>query len=410
MTREELAARDAGDPLGSARDAFVLSEGLIYLDGNSLGALSGEAARRVERALHGEWGQDLIRSWNTHGWIDLPQRVGDAIGRLVGAAPGQVLCTDSTTVNLYRLVHAALRLRPDRNVVVIEADNFPADNYIVQGVRDAFEGAVELRPVPASRLAEGLDGSVAALVASHVNYRSGLLQDMETLTRRAHEVGALALWDLAHSAGALPVELDACNVDLAVGCTYKYLNGGPGAPAFLYVREDLQSDIVPVMQGWLGHANPFAFEADYRPADGIRRNLCGTPPVLSMSALAGALEVFERVSMDAVREKSVALTQTFLELVQTRCAAHGFEILSPLDPEARGSQIALGHPEGYAIVQALIDRDVIPDFRAPNVLRFGFAPLYLRHVDIWDAVDRLVDVMEAKAWQDPRYQRRSAVT
>lgn len=410
MTRDELAARDAADPLGPCRASFRLPDGLIYLDGNSLGALSDGAARRVEKALHAEWGRDLIGSWNTHGWIDLPQRVGDAIGRLIGAEPGQVVCTDSTTVNLYRLLHAALALRTDRSVVVVEADNFPADNYIVQGIRDVFGGAVTLRAVPSTSLVDGLDEDVAVLVASHVNYRSGRLQDMAAITQRAHAVGALTVWDLAHSAGVVPVRLDAAGADLAVGCSYKYLSGGPGAPAFLYVGRELQDKIRPVLQGWMGHAAPFAFEAEYRPADGIRRHLCGTPPVLSMSALEGALEIFDRVSLEAIRAKSAALTQTFLELVEDRAASFGFELQTPRNPSDRGSQIALRHPQGYAIVRALIDREVVGDFRAPDVLRFGFAPLYLRFVDVWDAVDRLVDVMRSEAWAAPAYQQRAAVT
>jgi len=410
LTRDDCALRDRADPLAGFRGRFMLPDGVIYLDGNSLGALPRVAAERLKAVIEQEWGRDLIRSWNVHGWIELPRRAGDKIARLVGAAPGEVLVADSTSVNLFKLLAAALRLRPGRTVIVSERDNFPTDLYIAQGLIDLLGSRHTLRLIDRPEDAiDAIDGDVAVVSLTHVNYRTGRIFAMKDITAAAHKAGALMLWDLCHSAGALPVALDACDVDLAVGCGYKYLNGGPGAPAFLYVAERLQNEIKPPLAGWMGHAAPFAFDVDYRPAPGIARNLCGTPVILSLAALDAGLDVLLDADMEAVRAKSLALGDLFLELVAQECGDHGFRVVSA--PRAlRGSQVALGHEHGYAIMQALIERGVIGDFRMPDILRFGLTPLYVRYVDIWDAVATLREVMASGVWDQAKYHKRAAVT
>lgn len=413
ITRADCESRDRADPLARFRERFLLPEGVVYLDGNSLGALPKAAAERVARVVAREWGHDLIRSWNLNRWIDLPQRAGDKIARLVGAAPGEIVVADSTSVNLFKLLAAALRMRPDRRVILSEPGNFPTDLYVAQGLVDMLggrrEGRPDLRLVPGEEIAGAIDESVAVVSLTHVNYKTGRIHDMAAVTAKAHAAGALMLWDLCHSAGALPVDLNGAKVDLAVGCGYKYLNGGPGAPAFLYVARRHQEAIKPPLSGWMGHAHPFTFDIEYEPAQGIARNLCGTPPVLSMSALDAALDVLLEADMSAIRAKSLALGDLFLALVEQECAGHGFEVGSASAPE-RGSQVGLLHPEGYAIMQALIARGIIGDFRAPDMLRFGFAPLYNRFVECWDAVAGLRAVMEARAWDTPKFKTRAAVT
>ncbi len=408
-TREALARRDAADKLAPFRDDFLLPEGVIYLDGNSLGALPGAVPARLGAVIEEQWGRDLVRAWNSHDWVGLPARVGEKIAPLIGASPGQVVAADSTSVNLFKLLCAAQQLRPGRRTILTQADNFPTDMYIAQGVVRQL-GGVRLRRVEADGLAAALDDDTAVLMLTHVDYRSGRAHDMAALTEAAHRRGAVVLWDLAHSAGALPLELDAWGVDLAVGCGYKYLNGGPGAPAFLYVARRHQEAVHSPLAGWFGHADPFAFAPDYAPAAGITRLLCGTPPVLSMAALEVGVELIGRAGMAAIREKSLALTGLFMDLVDEHCAGFGLEPITPRDPAARGSQVSLRHPQGYAIMQALIARGVIGDFRAPDVLRFGVAPLYLRHVDIWDAVMVLAEIMATGEWGRPRFRRRAAVT
>lgn len=403
MTRDDALARDAADPLAEARHRFALPEGVIYLDGNSLGPLPKATAERLARVVAEAWGRGLIRSWNDAGWIDLPVRVGDKIGRLVGAAPGQVVAADSTSVNLFKLLTAALRLRPGRRVVLSEPDNFPTDLYIAQGVAE-LAGA-ELRLAPRGRIAEALDDAVAVVMLTHVDYRDGGLLDMAGLTRAAHDVGALALWDLAHSAGAMPLALDDRGVDLAVGCGYKYLNGGPGAPAFLYVAARHQAGFRQPLTGWMGHARPFAFVPGYEPAPDIRHALCGTPPVLGLAALEAGVDELLRVDMAALRAKSLGLTGLFRALVCDLCP-----LLGPAAPEACGAQVSLVHPHGYAVVQALIAAGVIGDFRAPDVMRFGFAPLTTRFVDVWDAAHTLRRVLAEGSWDRPQFHRRQAVT
>ncbi len=413
QTRADFLKMDQADPLGKCRDRFLLRDGLIYLDGNSLGALPAAVPERVQRAITGEWGKDLISSWNVNRWIDLPQRVGDRIGALVGAAPGQVVAGDSTSVNLFKLLAAALKMVPEgRRVILSDPGNFPTDLYMVQGLRELLgENRCQLRLVEETEITGALDDDVALVMLTHVNFRSGRMHDMRAVTRAVQASGALMLWDLSHSAGALPVDLDGCNADFAVGCGYKYLNGGPGAPAFLYVAARHREQVSQPLSGWMGHASPFVFDIDYTPAAGVGRYLCGTPPVLAMLALETALEsCWSGVDMAVVREKSLRLGTLFIDLVEQRCAGHGFSLASPRENALRGSQVSFAHPEGYAIMQALIKADVVGDFRAPNLLRFGFTPLYTRYVDIWDAVDRLALIMEQGSWNRPEFHRRAAVT
>jgi kynureninase len=426
-TRAECLALDAADPLAPLRERFVLPGGVIYLDGNSLGALPRATPDRLAAVMRDEWGEGLIRSWNTAGWIDLPQRVGDRIARLVGAGAGEVHVADSTSINLFKVLEVALALvrqqAPGRRLIVSERGNFPTDLYIADSVARRQGG--ELVLIDRDDLASHLDERLAVLMLTHVDYRSGRLHDMASTTRAAHAAGALTVWDLAHSAGAVPVDLKAggsadAAADFAVGCGYKYLNGGPGAPAFVWAhpRHTAHLDALRWRQplsGWMGHAAPFEFGSDYRPAAGIRRFACGTPPILSLAALECGLETFEAAAalggMAALREKSMTLGQLFIDAVEARCAGHGLALASPRDPAERGSQVSFTHPDaGYAIVQALIARGVIGDFRAPDLLRFGFAPLYTRHVDVWDAVERLVEVLDTGAWRRPEFHRRAAVT
>lgn len=409
-TRDALAELDARDPLARHRDQFELPRGVIYLDGNSLGALPKSAQQRVSHTLTYEWGHDLIRSWNNAGWIDLPRRIGDKISLLIGANQGEVIVADSTSVNVFKVLSAALKLNRGRTTIVSERDNFPTDLYIAQGLIDMLGGGHTLRLVTADEVYGALDEDTAVLMLTHVNYRSGRMHDMAALTAKAHAKGALVIWDLAHSAGALPVDLNEAGADFAVGCGYKYLNGGPGAPAFVFVAERYQAEFSQPLSGWLGHAQPFAFDWKYVPADGIGRYLCGTPPVLSMIALDCGVDSVLQADMARLREKSLALSELFITLVGEQCGEHGLTLLTPRDPDQRGSQVSFSHPDAYAIMQALIARGVIGDFRAPDILRFGLAPLYLRHTDVWDAVAVLREVLDTRAWDDPEYSARKAVT
>ncbi|MFN8927127.1 MAG: kynureninase [Rhodospirillales bacterium] len=409
-TRAAAVARDRSDALAGFRDRFALPGGTVYLDGNSLGALPCATADRVARVVTAEWGRDLIRSWNVNEWMHMPTRVGDKIGRLIGAAPGQVLSADSTSVNVFKLAAGALRLRPDRRTVVSDRGNFPTDLYMVQGLSDLIGGRCELRVVEEGEVASAIDDTTALVMLTEVNYRTGWRHDMRKVTEAAHAKGALVLWDLAHSAGAFPVDLDGCGVDFAVGCGYKYLNGGPGAPAFLYVAKHWQDTLAVPLSGWLGHAAPFDFDLAYRPADGIRRQQCGTPPVLSMAALEVGVDLMLEADLAAVRAKSQALIDLFLARVEASCGEWGFRVVTPRDPAVRGSQVSIAHPEGFAIMQALIGRGVIGDFRAPDILRFGLTPLYVGYADVWDAVETLADIMRTGSWDRPENRRRGVVT
>ncbi len=410
LARADLAALDAADPLAPAREQFALPDGVIYLDGNSLGALPRATPKRLAETALNEWGRDLIRSWNAHGWIDLPRRVGDKIARVIGAAPGEVVVADSTSVNLFKVLAAALNLNPGRRVILSERDNFPTDLYMAQGLSRLLGGRHELRLADGDAVAGAIGEDTAVVMLTHVNYKSGAMHDMATITRAAHAGGALMLWDLAHSAGAVPVDLNGSGADFAVGCGYKYLNGGPGAPAFVWVHRKHQDCFVQPLSGWLGHASPFAFETDYRPAAGVARYVCGTPPVLSMIALECGVDMFQDLDLAALRRKSMALTDMFIRLVEQECAGLDLSLLSPRAAERRGSQVSLRHAEGYPIMQALIARGVIGDFRAPDILRFGFAPLYVRFADLWDAVAALRDILSSRAWDKPEFRVRAAVT
>lgn len=408
--RVSAAELDRGDPLASIREAFHVPAGVIYLDGNSLGALPRGIAARVERVIREQWGEGLIRSWNTADWYELPTRVGDRIAPLIGAGPGEVVVGDSTSVSLFRVVAAALRLRPTRNVLISERRNFPTDLYILEGIR-------MLRPDVEIRLAEEgqspvelLDDRVAATVLTHVDYRTGEIHDAESLTANAHKVGALAIWDLSHSTGIVPVDLRAIDADFAVGCGYKYLNGGPGAPSHTWIAPRHAGVAEQPLAGWLGHADPFAFNPAYEPAPGARRFITGTQQVLSLAALDEALKIWEKVRIQQVREKSILQTRRFIELVDQTCAGTGLTLVSPRDDDRRGGHVSYAHEHGYAVMQALIDRGIIGDFRAPNILRFGFSPLYLRFEEIERAAEALGEILRTRSWDAPRFTERRRVT
>ena len=421
-TRQDFENLDTRDPLASLRELFDLPDGVIYLDGNSLGALPRATAARVQQVIEAEWGLDLITSWNSAGWMDLPRRVGDKIARLVGAGENELVVADSTSVNLFKVLSAALRIiqeeSPGRRVILSEITNFPTDLYIAESLARAQGLRLEL--VEADEIAGHLNDDVAVLLLTQVNYRTGRLHDMAALTRAAHRAGALAIWDLAHSAGALPVNLLGDGspeeaADFAVGCGYKFLNGGPGAPAFVWVHPRHADRFWQPLSGWLGHAAPFKFTPGYRPAPGIGRYLCGTPPVLSLAALECGVDTLLAAEtlggLFALREKSTALTDAFIQLVEERCAGFGLTLVTPRAAHLRGSQVSFAHPDGgYPIMQALQARGIIGDFRAPDILRFGFTPLYTRHVDVWDAVEQLRAVLESGEWREARFHQRGAVT
>jgi kynureninase len=410
ITLQTCREMDIADPLARSRDEFVLPEGVVYLDGNSLGALPRQAEERVRAVMTRQWGQDLIKSWNVHDWIGAPARLGGKIARLIGAKPGEVLVADSTSLNVFKALHAALCLRPERRVILSDDGNFPTDLYMAQGLTELLGATHRLKIVPSDEIASALTEDVAVLMLTEVDYRTGRLHDMMALTKLAHDKGALALWDLCHSAGAFPVDLNGCGADFAVGCGYKYLNGGPGAPAFIYVAERWQGSAEQPLFGWMGHDAPFAFDLDYRPRPGIARFLVGTPPILSLTALEAGLDLFAEVELAALRRKSGTLGDLFIALVQQELAGSGLTLASSRLTAERGSQVSYRHPEGYPIMQALIARGVIGDFRAPDILRFGFAPLYVSFADIWNAVAHLKAVMAGREWQKPEFRRRAAVT
>ena len=390
-SRDACIARDGADPLARFRDRFLLPDGVLYLDGNSLGALCKDVRARLVDVIDREWGGDLIQSWWKNDWVGMPRSLGDKIGRLIGAAPGQVVVADSTSINIFKALAAGLALRPDRRVILHETATFPTDGYIAQGLaRLLGDDRIVLRDAPREALAEAVDERVAMVMLTHVHYKTGHIADMAAITAAAHRGGALTLWDLAHSAGAIPVAVDEAKADFAVGCGYKFLNGGPGGPAFSYVAQRHQNDAIQPLAGWIGHRSPFDFAPDYEPGAGIDRFQCGTPVVLAMAALDSAVDVMLEADMAALRAKSMALTTTFLARVEDIGKGLGFGVISPRDAASRGSQICLSHPSAGPIMQTLIADGVVGDFRPPNVLRFGFAPLYNRHVEAWDAAERLV--------------------
>lgn len=397
-SRAACEALDRGDPLAGARDAFALPEGVIYLDGHSLGPATHAALKRVGEVAGREWAQGLIRSWNDAGWFDLPRTVGAKLARLIGAKASEVIVADSVSVNLFKLAKAASRLTKT-GITVVEESEFPTDQYVAQGL-DAWVS------VRAGEGVEVLSEMGGVLIKSVVNYRTAEVVDIAAHERAAAASGGLIVWDLSHATGVLDLQLGHAGAKLATGCTYKFLNGGPGAPSFVYAREDIAATLRSPIQGWFGHAQPFAFESEYKPLDGAARFAAGTPGVLSLATLDAALVAFEGVEMRALAAKTRALG----DLVIARAEAMGLQIISPKDGAARGGHVSVRHEEGYAVVQALIARGVIPDFRAPDAMRFGVSPLFLRFVDVWDAMDQLADVLATRAWDKPEFKRRSAVT
>jgi len=392
----------------ATRAAFALPEDVIYLDGNSLGPLPRAAAARVAECVTKEWGEMLITAWNRAGWMDLPRRLGDRIGRLIGAAPGTVVLGDTLSIKVYQALASALEMRPGRRVILSDTGNFPSDLYIADGLVRTLGHGYELRTVAPEAVEAAITSDVAVLMLTEVDYRTGRRHDMAALTEKARSAGALAVWDLAHSAGAVEVDLAGARADFAVGCTYKYLNSGPGGPAFIYIAPHLAPQARPALSGWLGHEAPFAFDPDYRPGAGIERMRVGTPPILQMAALEASMDIWDRVEMADVRARSIELTEAFIKGVEAACP--DLTLASPRDPAARGSQVSFRHPEGYAIMQALIAQGVIGDFRAPDILRFGFTPLYTTMEDVEGAVAILKRIMDARLWDRAEFKARAKVT
>ena len=396
------------DIFETTRARFHIPEGVIYLDGNSLGPLQPAVTEAVHRAVTEQWGEMLITGWNRAGWMEAPARVGDRIARLIGAPPGSVTTGDTLSIKVWQALAAALKLNPGRKTILSDTGNFPTDLYMAAGLVDLLGDGHALRTVPPEAIHDAIDETTAVLMLTEVDYRTGRLHDMAALTARAQAMGALTVWDLAHSAGALPVDVTATRADFAVGCSYKYLNSGPGGPAFIYVAPRHAPHATPALAGWLGHAAPFAFEPDYRPGTGVARMRVGTPPVLQLAALDAALDVFDLVSMEAIRTRSIELTERFIAAVEASCPT--LTLASPRDPAQRGSQVSFRHPQGYAIIQALIARGVIGDFRAPDILRFGFTPLYLRPTEVTRAAEILAETLSTGAWDRPEFHARAAVT
>ena len=404
--RAEAERLDAGDPLSKQRGDFLLDDAVAYLDGNSLGALPKATPGRIDKVVRGEWGDGLISSWNTASWIDLPQRIGAKIAPLVGAQPHEVVVADSVSVNLFKLISAALSIQEGRRVVLSEPGNFPTDLYMIEGLEG--QGLAERRLADRDTVEDALDDKVALLLLTHVHYKSGEMFDMKRLTKAAHEAGALVLWDLSHSVGAVPVDLNGSDADFAVGCGYKYLNGGPGAPGFAFVAQRHHDRLQQPLSGWMGHKSPFAFSDDYEPAPGVDQLLCGTPPILSMSALEVGVDLMAGIGIDALVAKSRKLSE-FTRAAMTALVPE-LPCISPDDPEARGSQLSFRHKHAYELCQALIARKVIGDFRAPDILRLGFAPAYVRYADCWHAVSELRKILDSGEWQKTEYAQRGKVT
>ncbi|MCM2491039.1 kynureninase [Burkholderia glumae] len=414
-SREDALALDRDDPLAALRGRFLLPDDTIYLDGNSLGARPAAAAARAQAVIADEWGRDLIRSWNTAGWFALPRRLGDRLAPLIGAASGEVTITDTISVNLFKLLSAMLREQakraPERRVIVSERSNFPTDLYIAQGLIAQLDRGYTLRLVDdPAELEAAIDAQTAVAMITHVNYRTGYLHDMPAVTRHAQQAGALMLWDLAHTAGAVPVDLNGAGADGAVGCTYKYLNGGPGSPAFVWVPQRHLAQFEQPLSGWWGHRAPFAMEPGFAPDAGIARFQCGTQPIVSMAMVECGLDIFHETDMQTIRRKSLALSDAFIALVERRCAGLDLTLVTPREHARRGSQVSFEHPHGYEVMRALIARGVIGDYREPRILRFGFTPLYTRYADVWDAVEVLREILETRAWQAPEFAARTAVT
>ena len=409
ISRDECAALDAVDPLAPLREEFTLADELIYLDGNSLGPLSRAARERVVQVIDHEWAEGLVTSWNSAGWMATPTRLGDRLAPLIGAHAGEVLVADTLTIGLAKLIGGALSLRRDRHVILTDIANFHSDIYIVRAMAHFADRDVVVKTIAREDLAANLDDDVALVMLTHVDFRTGEMLDLSAITTQVHDVGALMLWDFAHSAGAVPLDVTGANVDFAAGCTYKYLNGGPGSPGFIYVRSSFQGVLENPIPGWLGHARPFDFELEYAPASGMQAFVTSSPSMVALAVLDGALDVWNKVTIDAVRAKSLVLTDLFIDLVEARLPGV-FTLATPREHARRGSQVSLRHPQSYGVVQAMIERGVIGDFRDPDIARFGFTPLYLRYVDVYDAVDHLVEVIESEDHLAPRFAVRQAVT
>jgi kynureninase len=408
LSPADVLALDAADPLAFARERFALPPGVTYLDGNSLGALPVAAPARIDAVVRGQWGSDLIASWNKHAWIDAPTRIAARLAPILGARPNELLIADSTSVCLFKLLAAAVRARPGRTTILTEAGNFPTDLYVAQGLTKLWP-ELRLKPVDADAIAAAIDADTAVVTLTHVDYRGGRRHDMAAINAAARAAGALTVWDLSHSAGAIALGLNDAGCELAIGCGYKYLNGGPGAPAFVYVAEHLQAALETPLPGWMGHADPFAFAADYAPAPGMLQWLTGTPSIIALAALDAGLDTFAGVAMADVEAKAERLTQLFIEEVESRCGPQ-VQLAGPREPTARGSHVSFAHPQAYAIMQALIDRGIVGDFRAPDVMRLGFAPLYNAYADAVRAAEGLADILATAAWNDPRFLTRQKVT
>lgn len=414
-TRTHCLTLDAQDPLAPLRNQFALPAGVIYLDGNSLGARPVAALERAQAVIAEEWGNGLIRSWNSAGWADLSQRLGNRLAPLIGARDGEVVITDTTSINLFKVLSAALTVQreraPSRKVIVSEASNFPTDLYIAEGLTELLQQGYSLRLVNSpDELPKAIDQDTAVVMLTHVNYKTGYMYDMQAQTALSHECGALAIWDLAHSAGAVPIDLQQAGADYAIGCTYKYLNGGPGSQAFVWVNPALVDVVTQPLSGWFGHTRQFAMESRYAPSQGIARYLCGTQPITSLAMVECGLDIFAQTDMASLRSKSLALTDLFIELVESRCAAHDLTLITPREHARRGSHVSFEHPEGYAVIQALIARGVIGDYREPRIMRFGFTPLYTSFAEVWDAVEILGEILDQKTWDQPQFKVRHSVT
>ena len=409
VSAADIAAMDAADPLARFRKEFLIPEGMIYLDGNSLGVLPKRTVERMNRTVTQEWGEGLITSWLGADWVNSPRRVGDKIGRLIGAQPGEVIAGESTSINIFKALTAAVSLQSGRSVLLTETTNFPTDNYMMQGLSQFSGGSLECREVDPADVLDALDDNVAVLLLTQVHYKTAQVRDMADVTRKAHEKGALVVWDLSHSTGAIEVDLNAAKADFAVGCGYKFLNGGPGAPAYLFAAKR-HHNARPVLSGWFGHSRPFDFTDTFEAAPGIDRFQSGTPPILGMSALEEGIDLMLEADMPAIRAKSISLSELFVQLVKERCGEFGFEFVCPRNSDERGSQVAFAHPHAYEMMQALKARKVIGDFRAPNIMRFGLTPLYVSHAEISEAVDRLLAICEAREWDRPEFRERAAVT
>lgn len=410
MTRNDCLKRDEADPLRHFRERYVIPEGMIYLDGNSLGLMPKSVPERVADAVAVQWAQDLITSWNKNGWFHLPRVIGDKIARLIGGGPGNVIVADTISINLFKVLTAALALRRDRMIILSDSGNFPSDLYVAQGLNRFLADGHVLKTVAPEAVLDAITDDIAVVMITEVDYRTARRHDMKAVIAKAHAHGALVIWDLAHSAGAIPVDLMGGDADFAIGCTYKYLNGGPGSPAFVFVHPRLQATAEPALVGWWGHAKPFSFSMEWQPADGMVRQQCGTQAMLSMVALDAALDTWADVDMKALQKKSQSLCQTFIDCVEAGCGKFGLKLAGPRNLDERGSHVSFHCPEGYAVMQALIARKIVGDFRSPDIIRFGFAPLYNSFAEVFDAADALTRILETRGWDRPEFLAKKSVT